>query len=48
MDVDLGAIKEANLPATTMVIITNTDDFSSVEGHTGTVKAGDALIDIKK
>lgn len=48
MDVDLGAIKEANLPATTMVIITNTDDFSSIEGHTGTVKAGDALIDIKK
>ena len=48
MDVDLGAIKEANLPATTMVIITNTDDFSSVEGHTGTVKAGDTLIDIKK
>ena len=48
MDVDLGAIKEANLPATTMVIITNTDDFSSVEGHTGTVKVGDTLIDIKK
>ena len=48
MDVDLDAIKEASLPTTTMVIITNTDDFSSVEGHTGTVKAGDALIDIKK
>ena len=48
MDVDLGAIKEASLPTTTMVIITNTDDFSSVEGHTGTVKAGDTLIDIKK
>ena len=48
MDVDLGAIKEAGLPTTTMVIITNTDDFSSVEGHTGTVKAGDTLIDIKK
>lgn len=48
MDVDLGAIKEANLPTTTMVIITNTDDFSSVEGHTGTVKVGDTLIDIKK
>lgn len=48
MDVDLGAIKEASLPTTTMVIITNTDDFSSVEGHTGTVKVGDTLIDIKK
>ena len=48
MDVDLDAIKEASLPTTTMVIITNTDDFSSVEGHTGTVKAGDTLIDIKK
>ena len=48
MDVDLGAVEAANLPTTTMVIITNTDDFSSVVGKTGEVKAGDELIDIQK
>ena len=48
MDVDLGAIKAANLPATTMVVITNTDEYASVEGHTGSkVKAGDPLINVK-
>lgn len=48
MDVDLGAIEAANLPTTTMVIITNTDDFSAVVGKTGEIKAGDELIDIQK
>lgn len=48
MDVDLGAIEAANLPTTTMVIITNTDDFTSIVGKTGEVKAGDELIDIQK
>ena len=47
MDVDLGAIKAANLPTTTMVVITNTDDYDSVEGKTGSdVKAGDTLISV--
>ena len=47
MDVDLGAIKAANLPTTTMVVITNTDDYASVEGQTGSdVKAGDTLISV--
>ena len=47
MDVDLGAIKAANLPTTTMVVITNTDDYTSVEGQTGSdVKAGDTLISV--
>ena len=48
MEVDLGAIKAANLDTTTMVIVTNTDEYASVEGHVGTdVKAGDALVDVK-
>ena len=47
MDVDLGAIKAANLPTTTMVVITNTDEYDSVEGQTGSdVKAGDTLISV--
>ncbi|MGN0287891.1 MAG: glucose PTS transporter subunit IIA [Atopobiaceae bacterium] len=47
MDVDLDAIKAAGLATTTMVVITNTDAYASVEGHTGNVKPGDALIDVK-
>lgn len=47
MDVDLSVIKAAGKPATTMVIVTNTDSYGAVEGHTGSdVAAGDDLIDL--
>lgn len=47
MEVDLSAIKAAGLATTTMVVVTNTDAYTSVEGHTGSVEPGDALIDVK-
>ncbi|WP_068539873.1 PTS beta-glucoside transporter subunit IIBCA [Olegusella massiliensis] len=47
MDVDLGAIKAANLDTMTMVIITNTDEYKQINTHTGgTVKAGAPLIEL--
>ena len=43
MEADLGAIKEAGKKATTMLVITNTDAYASVDQlATGEVKAGDA------
>ncbi len=47
MDVDLGAIAEAGLKSTTMVVITNTDAYGAVEGHEGAVSVGSSLIDLK-
>lgn len=45
MEADLGAIKEAGKKATTMLGITNTDAYSSVDQlATGEVKAGDAVV----
>lgn len=45
MEADLGAIKEAGKKATTMLVITNTDAYSSVDQlATGEVKAGDAVV----
>ncbi|OFK22689.1 PTS beta-glucoside transporter subunit IIBCA [Olsenella sp. HMSC062G07] len=48
MDVDLGAIEVANLPKTTMVIVTNTDEYAQVVGMTGKVKAGERLVELDK
>ena len=48
MEADLSAIKAAGKDTTTMVVVTNTDAYGSVEGHTGDdVKPGDALVDVK-
>ena len=48
MDVDLEAVKAAGKATTTMVIITNTDDYASVDCHVGAdVAPGDAVIDVK-
>ena len=48
MDVDLEQIKAAGLSTETMVIVTNTPDFSAVfTTASGTVTAGDELLDLK-
>lgn len=48
MDVDLEQIKAAGLSTETMVIVTNTPDFSAVfTTASGTVAAGDELLDLK-
>ena len=48
MDVDLEQIRAAELPTTTMVIITNTDAYASISSSTGkTLVAGDKLIAVK-
>ena len=44
---DLDAIKAAGKPTATMVIVTNTDDYASVEPTVGAVKAGDKLVTVK-
>ena len=47
MDVDLEQIKAAGLSTETMVIVTNTPDFSAVTTTaSGTVAAGDGLLDL--
>jgi len=48
MEADLDAIKEAGKPATTMVIVTNTDDYASVTQIYGQVKAGQKVVDLAK
>ncbi|MBR3312758.1 MAG: PTS glucose transporter subunit IIA [Atopobiaceae bacterium] len=45
---DLDAIKAAGKPATTMVIVTNTDDYDSVDALLGAVKAGAAVVKVAK
>lgn len=46
MVVDLDAVEAAGKPATTMVIITNTDDYASVEATLGPVDAGAPVLKI--
>ena len=45
---DLDAITEAGKNTATMVIVTNTDDFASVEPSIGAVKAGEKLVSVSK
>ena len=47
MEVDLDAVLTAGKKTTTMVIVTNTDDYASVTGIDGDVKAGDPLVELK-
>ena len=47
LEADLEAIKEANYPTDTMVIVTNTPDYSAVElMTTGEIKVGDELVEV--
>ena len=48
IEADLDAIKAAGKPATTMVIVTNTDDYKSVEQNYGPCKAGQKVITLSK
>ena len=48
MVADLDELKAANKPATTMVIVTNTDDFTSVDATLGDVAAGAKVVECKK
>ena len=46
---DLEAIKAEGYPVTTPVIVCNTDDYAAVEAKaSGTVKQGDALLELKR
>ncbi len=47
MDVDLAAVEAAGKQTTTMVVVTNTDAYSSVTGADGPVTAGDPLVELK-
>ena len=47
IEADLDAIAAAGKPTATMVIVTNTDDYASVEPTIGAVKAGEALVAVK-
>ena len=48
MEADLDQIKAAGKAATTMVIVTNSDDFKSIEGTSGKVVAGASLVRLSK
>lgn len=48
MEADLDQIKAAGKAATTMVIVTNSDDFKSIEGTSGKVVAGASLVKLSK
>ena len=48
IEADLDAIKAAGKPTATMVIVTNTDDYSSVEPLVGDVTAGQAVVKVAK
>lgn len=48
MEADLDQIKAAGKAATTMVIVTNSDDFKSIEGTSGAVVAGASLVKLSK
>jgi PTS system sucrose-specific IIC component len=48
IEADLDAIKAAGKPATTMVIVTNSDDYASITQTYGACKAGQKVVDLKK
>ena len=49
IEADLGMIKAAGYPATTMFILTNADDFTKVEkAEPGAVSAGGRIMEITK
>ena len=48
LDADLDKIKAAGKPATTMVIVTNSDDYAAIEQAYGKVTAGQKVVDLTK
>ena len=48
MEVDLAAVKAAGKDTATMVVVTNSDAFSSIKAKTGAVKAGEASCTLTK
>jgi len=48
VEADLGKIKAAGKPATTMVIVTNTDDFAAVDATLGSTQAGKPVVKLTK
>ena len=48
IDADLDAIKAAGKPTTTMVIVTNSDDYSAINQTYGPCKAGQKVVDLTK
>ena len=48
VEADLAKIKAAGKPATTMLIITNTDDYASVTPTLGATSAGEAVVRVTK
>ncbi len=48
MVADLDAIEAAGKPTTTMLIVTNTDDYKAVEPKLGACKAGQQVVSLKK
>ena len=47
MVVDLEAVKEAGKPTTTIVAITNSDDYAVIEPKLGDIEAGKAVLTVK-
>jgi phosphotransferase system IIA component len=47
MIADLDAIEKAGKPTTTMVIVTNTDSYSSVDATLGACHAGQTVINVR-
>jgi glucose-specific phosphotransferase system IIA component len=48
MEADLDAITAAGKPTATMVVVTNSDAFASINPKTGVVKAGEASCKLTK
>jgi len=48
VEADLAKIKDAGKPATTMLIVTNTDDYAKVEPTLGAVTAGSPVVRLTK
>ena len=48
MEVDLAAVKAAGKDTATMVVVTNSDAFSSIKAKTGEVKAGEVSCTLTK
>ena len=48
MIADLPAIQKAGKPTTTMVIVTNSDDYKSITPNLGKCEAGQAVIKLAK
>ena len=48
MEVDLDAVKAAGKPTATMIVVTNSDAYSSIKAKSGAVKAGESSCTLTK